>query len=165
MKNKEYQRLNDETKNKLINNEKLEIIDYIKNPIILNKKHDYNKISEFALKEIIMNDLDNFLKQLGDGFCYIENEYKLKIGDTYNYIDILLYNIIFNCYVVVELKINKIKKQDIGQIMVYINYIDKHVKRINQDKTVGIIVCKKDDRYLIKYSSDPRIKITTYELV
>jgi len=165
IKNKEYQRLNDETKNKLINNEKLEIIDYIKNPIILNKKHDYNKISEFALKEIIMNDLDNFLKQLGDGFCYIENEYKLKIGDTYNYIDILLFNIIFNCYVVVELKINKIKKQDIGQIMIYINYIDKHVKRIDQDKTIGIIVCKKDDRYLIEYSSDSRIKITTYELV
>ena len=49
--------------------------------------------------------------------------------------------------------------------MVYMNYIDKHVKKINQDKTIGIIVCRKDDKYLIEYSSDPRIKITTYELV
>ena len=113
IKNKEYERLPDETKQKLINNENLEIIDSIKEPIILHKKKDYDRISEIALKEIIMNDLDNFLKQLGDGFCYIENEYKITIGNSFNYIDLLLFNIDFNCYTVVELKINEIKKQDI----------------------------------------------------
>ena len=93
------------------------------------------------------------------------NEYKIIIGNKPNYIDLLLYNAIFNCYVVVELKIVESKKDHLGQIMVYMNYIDKHIKKINQDKTIGIIVCRKDNKYLIEYSTDPRIRITTYELV
>ena len=165
IKNKEYQRIDDKAKSKIVNNEKLDVVDYIKDSIILNKKHDYNKISEYALKEIIMNDLDNFLNQLGDGFSYIGNEYKIKIGNTYNYIDILLFNIIYNCYVVVELKINKLTKQDIGQIMVYMNYVNDNIKLINQDKTIGIIVCKENDKYLIRYSSDSRIHVVNYEIV
>ena len=165
IKNKEYQRIDDKAKSKIVNNEKLDVVDYIKDSIILNKKHDYNKISEYALKEIIMNDLDNFLNQLGDGFSYIGNEYKIKIGNTYNYIDILLFNIIYNCYVVVELKINKLTKQDIGQIMVYMNYVNENIKLINQDKTIGIIVCKENDKYLIRYSSDSRIHVVNYEIV
>ena len=165
IRNNEYQRLDDQTKNKLINNVKLDVCDFIKNPIILNKKHDYERISELALKEIIMNDLDNFLMELGNGYLYAGNEYKIKIGNTYNYIDILLFNILFNCYVVVELKLNKLTKQDIGQIMVYMNYVNKNIKMINQDKTIGIIVCKENDKYLIKYSSDPRIHVVNYEIV
>ena len=165
IRSNEYERLPECTKAKLINRAKLEVTDFIKDPIILNKKQDYNKISELALKEIIMNDLDNFLNQLGSGFCYIGNEYKIRIGNSFNYIDILLFNIIFNCYVVVELKINKLTKQDIGQIMIYMNYVDERVKMINQDKTIGIIVCKENDKYLIKYSSDSRIHAITYELV
>lgn len=165
IKNKEYYRLSDETRNKLINNEKLEMTDFIKEPIILNKKREYSKISELALKEIILNDLDNFLMQLGNGFSYIGNEYKIKIGNVYNYIDILLFNIIYNCYVVVELKINKLTKQDIGQIMIYMNYVNEFIKTNNQNNTIGIIVCKEKDKYLIKYSTDKRILATTYELV
>ena len=109
--------------------------------------------------------MDNFLLQLGTGFSYISNEYKIMIGKKYNYIDILLFNYMYNCFVVVELKITESKKDHLGQIQVYMNYIDKHLKGINQDKTIGIIVCKKDDKYLIEYSSDDRIRITTYELV
>ena len=165
IKNKEYYRLNDETRNKLINNEELEMTDFIKEPIILNKKREYSKISELALKEIILNDLDNFLLQLGNGFSYIGSEYKINIGNTYNYIDILLFNVIYNCYVVVELKINKLTKQDIGQIMIYMNYVNENIKNINHDNTIGIIVCKEKNKYLIKYSTDKRISATTYELV
>ena len=168
IKLKEYQRLDDKTKNKLINKEELNIYDNIKNPIIINTykssllKED---IQEKVLKYFILKDIDNFLKQLGNGFCYIENEYKFKIGSTINYIDILLFNYLYNCFVVVELKVTESKKDHLGQIQVYMNYIDKHVKNINQNKTIGIIVCKKDDKYLIEYSSDKRIKITTYELI
>lgn len=165
IKNHEYQRLPNQTIRKLINNDNIEVTDFVKDPIILNKKHNYNKISEFVLKEIIMNDLDNFLKELGNGFSYIGNEYKIKIGNNYNYIDMLLFNILFNCYVVVELKIRKITKQDIGQIEVYMNYINSHLKSINQTKTIGLIVCKENDKYLIKYSSDSRIQVVTYEIV
>ena len=165
IKNKEYERLSDKTKEKLVNKEKEEITDFIKEPIILNKYREYKKISELALKEIILDDLDNFLKQLGNGFCYIENEYKIRIGNNYNYIDILLFNIVFNCYVVVELKINKLTKQDIGQIQIYMNYINDNVKSESHDKTIDIIVCRENNKYLIKYSSDTRIHVTTYEIV
>ena len=166
IKSKEYQRLDDKTKNKLINKEELEVYDSIKNPIYINTfGNNKTNIEERVLKSYILKDLDNFLKQLGNGFCYIENEYKIQVGKSYNYIDILLFNYIYNCFIVVELKVTNSKKDHLGQIMVYMNYVDRYVKRINQDKTIGIIVCKKDDKYLIEYSSDDRIKITTYELV
>ena len=143
IRNKEYQRLDEKTKLKLINHEETNISDFIKEPIILNKHKDYDKISELALKEIIINDLDNFLNQLGSGFTYVGNEYPIKIGNSYNYIDILLFNYLYNAFIVVELKINELKKQDIGQIEIYMNYINENIKKINQDKTIGIIVCRK----------------------
>ena len=166
IKSKEYQRLDESTKNKLINKEKLNIYDSIKNPITINVYNaSKEEISEKILKQYILHDMDNFLRQLGNHFAYIANEYKVMIGNKPNYIDILLYNVIYNCYVVVELKVTESKKDHLGQIQVYMNYIDKHVKNINQNKTIGIIVCKRDDKYLIEYSSDKRIRITTYELV
>ena len=87
------------------------------------------------------------------------------IRDRYNYIDLLLYNIEFNCYVVVELKITELKKEYIGQIEVYMNYIDKTIKKVMQDKTIGIIICKKDNKFIMEYCSDKRIIAKEYELV
>ena len=166
IKNKDYQRLPIETKTKLINNENNKIDDFIKNPIVINTYGNTKlDITEKMLKEYILHDMKNFLNELGNGFSYIADEYKIKIGDKYNYIDLLLFNYIYNAFVVVELKVTKSNKNHLGQIGVYMNYIDKHVKSINQDKTIGIIVCRRDDKYLIEYSSDKRIKITSYELV
>lgn len=166
IKDKEYQRLDDKTKNKLINKEELDIYDNIKNPVYINTFGNAKEyIEEKVLQKYILTDMSNFLKQLGDGFAYIDYEYKIMIGNKSNYIDLLLFNITYNCYIVVELKVTESKKDHLGQIMVYMNYIDKHLKKINQDKTIGIIVCKKDDKYLIEYSSDDRIRITTYELI
>ena len=160
----EYERLDLKTKEKLITQEENKIEDFIKNPIIIKNK-GYEIISEKVLKQLILEDIDNFLKELGRGFCYIENEYKIKIGDRYNYIDLFLYNIEFNCYVVIELKITELKKEHIGQIQTYMNYIDKNVKTINQDKTIGIIICKKDNHFIMEYCSDERIYRSTYQLV
>ena len=165
IKNKEYERLPDSTKGKLVSKDNINITDYVKEPIILHKKHNYDKISELVLKEIIMNDLDNFLNQLGNGFSYISNEYKIKIGNTYNYIDLLLFNYLYNVFVVVELKINEVRKQDIGQVMIYKNFIDDNIKSINQESTIGIIVARKNNKYVIKYSTDSRITVTTYEVI
>jgi len=106
-----------------------------------------------------------FLKELGNGFCFIGSEYKIKIGDRYNYIDLLLFNYEFNCFVVVELKVTELKKEHIGQIEFYMNYIDKNLKNINQNKTIGIIICKKENKYVIEYCSDDRIISREYELV
>ena len=107
---------------------------------------------------------ERFTKELGDGFTFVENEYKIKIGNTFNYIDLLLYNIKFNCYVVIELKVTELKKEHIGQIQIYMNYVDKNIKTINQDKTIGVIICKKDNGYYIEYSSDNRIFSKNYIL-
>ena len=162
IKSKEYERLDNKTKEKLINKEDTIVSDFIKDPIIINNSLNYIEISERVLKELILNDLDNFLKQLGNGFCYIENEYKIKIGNTYNYIDILLFNYQFNCFVVVELKVTELRKEHIGQIEIYMNYIDKNVKRIDMSDTIGLIISKYKNEYIIEYSSDSRIKVTTY---
>ena len=166
IKNKEYQRLDDNTKLKLINKEETKINDFVKNPIVIHNKYNFDKerISEKVLQNLILEDIPSFLDELGDGYSFIRNEYKIKMGDTYNYIDLLLFNIKYNCYVVVELKVTELKKEHIGQIEVYMNYIDKHIKTINQDKTIGIIITKRDNHYYIEYSSDKRILTREYIL-
>ena len=130
----EYKRLSNITKEKLINKEKTNIIDFIKNPIVIKNNNKYEEFSEKILQKLILEDIPSFLKELGNGFTFIENEYKIKFGDRYNYIDLLLYNIKFKCYVVVELKISELKKEHIGQIQTYINYLDKHIKTIDENK-------------------------------
>lgn len=95
---------------------------------------DKKSVTEKILQRLILEDIPSFLKELGDGFTFVENEYKIKIGNTFNYIDLLLYNIKFNCYVVIELKVTELKKEHIGQIQIYMNYVDKNIKTINQDK-------------------------------
>ena len=139
--------------------------DQIKNPIIINNKNNYEVLSEKILQKIILEDIQNFMKELGNSFCFIGSEYKIKIGYKYNYIDLLLYNIEFNCYVVIELKVTELKKEHIGQIQVYMNYIDNNLRKINQDKTIGIIIVKKNDKYIMEYCSDDRIVSKEYELV
>ena len=166
IKSKEYQRLDDNTKLKLINKEETVVSDFIKNPIVIRNKYNIDKesITEKILQRLILEDIPSFLKELGDGFTFVENEYKIKIGNTFNYIDLLLYNIKFNCYVVIELKVTELKKEHIGQIQIYMNYVDKNIKTINQDKTIGVIICKKDNGYYIEYSSDNRIFSKNYIL-
>ena len=160
-----YIRLNEETTSKLINQEELKINDLIPNPIIIKTKLLNSDLSEYGLKQSILANLDKFLFELGKGFTYVGTEYKIKIGNRYNYIDLLLYNIEFNCYAVVELKVTELKKEHIGQIQVYMNYIDKNIKKITQNNTIGIIICKKDNKYVIEYCSDNRIVSRIYEII
>ena len=110
IKSREYERLDDNTKSKLINKEKVNVGDLIKDPILIRNKFDTSRISEKMLLETIMDNLEEFLSEFGDGYSFIKSEYPIKIGDRYNYIDMLLYNIYDNCYAVIELKINEIKK-------------------------------------------------------
>ena len=164
IKSNEYERLSEETKNKLITNEELSLSDLVPDPLLIKSEFDKEKITEYALKEAILNNLDNFLKQLGNGFLYAGNEYKIKIGNNYNYIDLLLYNVKFKCYVVVELKVTELKKEHIGQIQVYMNYIDKNVKDVSDDKTIGIIICARNNKYVIEYCSDERIFVREFKI-
>ena len=165
IKNQEYDRLSSETKRKLIKSDDLMVNDLVPNPIIIKSDLLKEELTEYALKQAILNNIDDFLRQLGIGFTYVGNEYKIKIDDRYNYIDLLLYNIKYKCYVVVELKVTELKKEHTGQIMTYMNYIDKNIKTIDQNDTVGIIISKQDNEYVIKYCSDDRIIAREYELL
>lgn len=165
IKNDEYDRLSDSAKTKLISNEHLNIEDFLPNPIIIKSNQSNNKITEYVLKQLILNNLDEFLLQLGNSFSYIGNEYKIKIGNRYNYTDLLLFNYEYNCFVVVELKVTELKKEHIGQIQIYMKYIDTNFKKINQDKTIGIIICKKDNKFIMEYCSDNRIISRIYKLL
>ena len=157
IKSKEYERLSEETKNKLVTNEKLKLPDLVPDPLLIKSEFNIEQLTEYALKQSILNNLDNFLTQLGNGFSYIGNEYKMKVGNNYNYIDLLLYNFKYKCFVVIELKVTELKKEHIGQIQVYMNYIDKNVKDVSDDKTIGIIICAKNNQFIIEYCSDERI--------
>ena len=165
IRNHEYDRLSKETKKRLINHEKLEINDLVPNPIIIRTNMLSEDVSEYALKQSILNNIDYFLRELGIGFTYVGNEYRIKIGSNYNYIDLLLYNIKYKCYVVIELKVTELKKEHTGQIMTYMNYIDENIRSIEENETVGIIICKEDNKYIIKYCSDNRIISRVYELI
>ena len=165
IKSKEYERLPNEAKEKLISDEACELTELIKNPVVIKTNKKYENVSEKLLQKIILEDIESFMKELGDSFSFIGSEYKIKLGDRYNYIELLLFNIDYNCYVVVELKITELKKEHIGQIQIYMNYIDMHLKKFNQDKTIGIILCKKENEYIIEYCSDSRIIERKYIIV
>ena len=165
IKSNEYERLSKSTKNKLINQDESNVVDFVKNPILIRNSDRYNIFSEKVLQKLILEDIENFLDELGNGFTFIKSEYPIKFDNRYYYIDLLLYNIKHKCYVVVELKVTELKKENTGQIMTYMNYIDENVKTIEENNTVGIIICKQENEYVIKYCSDDRIIAREYELV
>ena len=165
IKSKEYERLSESAKVKLIANEQPRLLDLVKNPILIKTINKYNEISEKILQQIILENIESFMKELGSGFCFIGKEYPIKIGNNFNYIDLLLFNYEYNCFVVIELKVTRLKKEHIGQIEVYMNYIDRNLKRFNQEKTIGIIICRENNEYIIEYCSDKRIIARNYELV
>ena len=160
IKSKEYERIG--YKEEL---EKPEVNTLIKNPIVIKVDNPNIKLSEYALHQTILENMDDFLKELGIGFTYAGSEVKIKIGDRYNYIDFLLFNVKYNCYVVIELKVTEMKAEYIGQVTKYINYVDKNIKEPFNDKTIGVIICKKENKFILEYCTDNRIFTTTYELV
>lgn len=159
IKNKEYERIG--YKEEL---EEPKINTLIKNPIII-KAQTLDVVNERILKSLILENLDDFLSELGIGFTYVENEFKIKIGDSYHYIDLLLFNFKFNCFVVIELKVTKMQAEYIGQVTKYINYVDKHIKESCNDKTVGVIICKRENKFILEYISDERIFQTRYQII
>ena len=124
-----------------------------------------DNISEKMLQKLILENLNDFLDELGEGYSYIKNEYKIKLGNIYNSIDLLLFNIKYNCYVVVELKVTELKKEHIGQIEFYMNYIDNNLKTTNHNKTIGILIVKENNQFVIKYKTNDEFISRVYELI
>ena len=164
IKSRDYERLSLTARKKLATGTEPTLPDIVKNPIIIKNTHGDEIFSEKILQQLILEDLPHFLKELGEGFTFIDNEYKIRTNNNYNYIDLLLFNYKYNCFVVIELKITELKAEHIGQIKKYMNYIDANLRTITQDKTIGIIIAKKDNKFVIEYCSDPRVKTVEWKL-
>ena len=160
IKSREYERLG-----KNIDIEKSKVESLIKNPILIKVNNKNEKLTEYALHQSILENIDDFLKELGIGFTYVGSEVKIKLGDRYNYIDFLLFNTNFNCYVVVEFKITELKAEHIGQITKYIGYVDKNIRKSFHYETVGVIICKKENKYVMEYCTNPNIFVSTYQTI
>ena len=115
IKNNEYKRLPIETRSKITNSKLLNIKDLVPNPILIKNKNNIDIINEKVLHQLILEDIESFMKELGNGFCFIGSEYKIKIGDNFHKIDLLLFNIKYNSYVVVELKVCELRKEHIDK--------------------------------------------------
>ena len=167
IKSKAYDRLSyvDKEKIELIDNHTtLSIEDMIKEPILIKVDKRASKLDEKALHKYIINMLEDRFLELGTGFALVGHEYKIKINNHIFRIDLLFFNINLNSYIVIELKTREFKPQDIGQLELYVNYIDKNIKLSNHNKTIGILIVKKKDKYVIEYVTNKEVFITTYKL-
>ena len=166
IKSKEYERLPESTKNKLALNQKEEITlpETIKDPIIIYTNTEIKDINHQLLEKIIMEDLTNFLMRLGDGYSFIGEEFQIKIGNRYHYIDMLLFNYTYNSFVVLEIKTGEVTARDKGQIKEYMNYVDENIRKEGQNETYGIIMCKIYDKWIITYFKDDKITVVTFDI-
>ena len=164
IKSNEYGRLSTETKESLLNKEELSIIQSVPSSIVLVPNKSYKVYTKKILQEIIFENIEDFMHQLGGGYAFIGREYKLNIGDKKNYIDYLFYNVVDSRYCVVEIKSREYKKSDYGQIKTYMNYIDEHLKNITQNSTIGIIITKSVNKFEAHYVKDNQVTIVEFKI-
>ena len=166
IKSNEYNRMSKEVKNKLmLKDNKIEAKDLVPDPIFIKNTKNIQVVTEKVLHQLILEDIESFMKELGNSYSFIGSEYKIKIGERNHYIDLLLFNIKYNCYVVVELKVTEFKVEYISQVQKYMNYIDKNIKEISNNNTIGILICKRENKFVIEYCSDERIAVREYKIV
>ena len=135
----------------------------ILDPILINIKYS-DKLNEKVLKKYILKELEHFFLQLGSGFSFVGSEYKIKFLESTFYIDLLLFNYNLNCFIVVELKLNKSNYKDINQVLLYKNAVDKLLKREFHNNTIAILVSKKNNKFILEYISDENLFLTTYKI-
>ena len=165
IKNNSFERLSlvDKENIKLISdkNEVLTIKDTLKDPVLIPINEDLDNVSEEKLAKIIRKELEIFLLELGCGYTYAGKE--VRMGESY--CDLLFFNYEFNCFVVIELKTRKIKKEDIGQLEYYINYVDENMKKESFNPTIGVLVAKEGNYLVMKYCTNKNIYKTTYKII
>ena len=163
IKSNSYERLIDKPdKIDIIVPEKYSITIDMKNPIIIEVNKEIK--SEKDLELSILANLDFFFKQLGEGFLYAGHQYKISDGINNYYLDILLFNIKLNCYVIVELKLRGLKKEDKAQMEFYMELVDKQIKEVHHNKTIGIIITKESNEFIVNFISNEDIIHLNYKL-
>lgn len=138
------------------------IANNFKNPILLKLKNNEIK-NESDLEKLIYSQLSYVFLQLGNGFTWVGNQYKISDGNKNYFIDMLLYNYVYNCFVVVEIKCRKLKKEDKGQVEFYMNLVDNFVKEASNNPTIGIIITKNQDKFIANFVKSEKLIPLTYE--
>jgi predicted nuclease of restriction endonuclease-like (RecB) superfamily len=147
-KNHQKTGLSEETEN-------LSSDDFIKNPTVLeflNLPSGYNSYSEASLEKALIDNLQKFILELGKGFAFVERQQHIKTDTADFYIDLVFYNFMMKCFVIIELKTNKITHQDIGQLDMYVRMYDDLKKGKDDNSTIGILLCTETDKTIAKYS-------------
>lgn len=107
---------------------------------------------ERELKEALLREITKFLLELGEGFAYVGREYRLKVGETEQFTDLLFYNLKLRCYVVIEIKTGKFEASNLGQLGLYVTAVNHLLKSEQDNPTIGLLVCKTKDNVLAQYS-------------
>jgi predicted nuclease of restriction endonuclease-like (RecB) superfamily len=128
--------------------------DLFKEPYVLeflglNENHNY---SESDLENAIINNLEHFLLELGKGFTFVARQKRITSGTKHFYIDLVFYNRLLKCFVLIDLKIGELKHQDIGQMQMYVNYFDRELREKEENPTIGIVLCKERDDFIVQYT-------------
>ena len=162
IRSNEYNRLSQETKEKLKNSNEVSSSEKVPSPVILDGLLYKDKLTEKIVQKWIDENPTSFCESLGEGYTYVKSQYKIKIGVNYNYIDVLLFNVMDMNYVVVEIKVTEIKKEHIGQIQTYMNYVDVNLKKEFHNKTTGILLVRENNEWLIKYINGDDVTIRNF---
>ena len=167
IKSNSYERLIDKPERiELISNiQKKSILDQMKNSIYLERCNENELQSEKDLELLILAHLKSFVHQLGDGFTFVDHQYKIMMEEKSYFIDLLFFNYNFNCFVVVELKFRELKKEDKSQIEFYMELVDKTLKKEFHNKTMGILVTREQSGYIVNFVKREDIIPLVYEVI
>jgi hypothetical protein len=113
---------------------------------------EQNIYSESDLEQKLIDKLENFLLELGTGFTFVARQNRISFDEKHFRIDLVFYNRILRCFVLIDLKVGELKHQDIGQMQMYVNYYDRKVKLDDENKTIGIILCQNKSEAVVEYT-------------
>jgi predicted nuclease of restriction endonuclease-like (RecB) superfamily len=144
--------------------------DLIKDPYVLEflNLSESNAYNETELEEALITKLEHFLLELGKGFTFVGRQVRFTFDEEHFRVDLVFYNRILKCFVLIDLKIGKLKHQDLGQMQMYVNYYDRYVKLDDENKTIGIILCKDKKDTLVEITlpeNNNQIFASKYELI
>ncbi len=144
--------------------------DAVKDPYVLDflGLEEQDKYTESDLETAIISKLEHFLTELGKGFLFVGRQQRITVEDDNFYVDLVFYNRLLQCFVLIDLKIGKLKHQDLGQMQMYVNYYDEFVRTAEESKTIGIVLCKQKNKTLVQITlpkDNQRIFASKYQTV
>ena len=137
----------------------------IKDPILIKNPKEIDNLDEQIVHKYIIEMLEDKFLELGTGFTLAGHEYKIKLDNKTYKMDLLFFNYELNSFVVVEVKTRELQHKDISQLQFYVGFVDKNIRKKNHNKTIGILIVKKNNKYVIEYTTSEDVYVTTYELI